>query len=186
MGRIRETRQQPQPGHGLKSCCRVLLYIRYNDMYVQKAVGKIKIKKMKLNGKTWIYVLGVLLVAMAIFLWQSPVANNDLSLDEDRLSQEPAYFSNLTQIPVTRSFDGNTHTYTGVITLPTPCYNLNVEAIVAESFPEQVRVEINATPTGEVCAQVLTDKPFQVSFQASERATVQGFLNSIPIDFVEM
>lgn len=141
---------------------------------------------MKLNGKTWVYVLVVLLVAVAFFLWRSPTSNNDLSLDEDRLSQEPAYFSNLTEIPVTKTFAGNTHTYAGVITLPTPCYNLDVEAIVAESFPEQVRIEIIAIPTGEVCVQVLTDKDFEVNFQASEQATVQGFLNSMPVDFIEM
>ncbi len=59
-------------------------------------------------------------------------------------------------------------------TLPNPCYEIYTEAIVAESFPEQVTIRSTVTPPSEdlVCAQVIQEVYEEGEFQASEEATI--------------
>lgn len=64
--------------------------------------------------------------------------------------------------------------YTITGTLPNPCYQIKTEAIVAESFPEQVTVKSVIVPPDPelVCAQVIQDVLERGEFEASESATV--------------
>ncbi len=57
---------------------------------------------------------------------------------------------------------------------PTPCHILTHEAIVAESFPEQVSLELSIQEPGpeEICIQVLEEVNLKGEFSASEQATV--------------
>ncbi len=59
-------------------------------------------------------------------------------------------------------------------TLPTPCYAVNTDAIVAESYPEQVTVKVTVQeqPTDGVCSTVIQEYSYSGTFQASEKATV--------------
>ncbi len=59
-------------------------------------------------------------------------------------------------------------------TLPTPCYAVNTEALVAESYPEQVtiKVTIQEQPTDGVCTTVIQDYSYSGTFQASGEAKV--------------
>lgn len=84
------------------------------------------------------------------------------------------------RIEAKRFFDDGTHTLVGEVVMPTPCDLLEVDAVVAESFPEQVTVRFSVVNNSEggVCAQVLTPQRFSVSFDASAdariRATYEG------------
>jgi hypothetical protein len=77
------------------------------------------------------------------------------------------------------SYQANTHVVAGELAVPTPCYLVAAEAMVAESFPEQVTIAITATEPAraEVCAQVITAKTFSVEFAASESATIRATVN---------
>lgn len=59
-------------------------------------------------------------------------------------------------------------------TLPTPCYAVDTEAIVAESYPEQVtiKVTVQEQPTDGVCSTVIQEYSYSGTFSASELATV--------------
>lgn len=59
-------------------------------------------------------------------------------------------------------------------TLPNPCYEISTEAIVAESYPEQVTIRSVVTEPDEdmVCAQVIQEVYEEGEFQASEEALV--------------
>jgi len=50
--------------------------------------------------------------------------------------------------------------YSHVVTKPTPCYLVEVEELIMESFPVQVRINLNVVenPETQVCIQVLTDE----------------------------
>lgn len=65
--------------------------------------------------------------------------------------------------------------YTLSADLPTPCYQLTAETIIAESFPEQVTVKAMILPldTGSdvACAQVITPAQYTGSYQADAKAT---------------
>lgn len=81
------------------------------------------------------------------------------------------------ELSIKTSFADGIHSYSGMLTLPDPCYEIETEALVAESFPEQVRVNITTYRREEICAQVLADKTFEGTFQASEQAKVSYYLN---------
>lgn len=88
-----------------------------------------------------------------------------------------------TKISVTHQFKSGLHTYVGVINAPTPCHSVSGEAVVKESYPEQVDIRIETKESEEICAQVVTTKKFKVSFSASESPVVRAFLNGAPILF---
>lgn len=67
--------------------------------------------------------------------------------------------------------------------LPNPCYGVSVEAIVAESFPEQVtlQVEIINPEDDAICAQVIEDVTLEGIYSASQNASLQLRVESLPI-----
>ena len=86
------------------------------------------------------------------------------------------------------TYENGIHTYKGFIDVPSPCYELTHEVIILESFPEQVHINFTSEiPQGKensICAQVITPKEFEVSFQASQEATVRATLNGAIMDLV--
>lgn len=59
--------------------------------------------------------------------------------------------------------------------MPTPCHSFTTDAIVAESFPEQVTITVEQKEPGddEVCIQVVDVQEMVGSFSASEGASVR-------------
>lgn len=126
--------------------------------------------------KTYIYLgFGILLVVLiSVFLYFLP---------KEKKVEEPVDRVT-TKISVEHSFSLGVHTYTGIIQVPTPCHEIFGEAIVKESYPEQVDIKLETRESGEVCIQVIAEKRFKVSFQASERPIVKAFLNGSPVLFI--
>ena len=59
--------------------------------------------------------------------------------------------------------------------LPNPCHSAEVDALVAESYPEQVTVMVNIkenTSTDTVCIQVIQELDISGEFSASSKAKV--------------
>ncbi len=56
--------------------------------------------------------------------------------------------------------------------LPNPCYSATVDTLVAESYPEQVTINItvNKPNSDKICAQVISDFEYEGSLSASEQA----------------
>lgn len=81
-------------------------------------------------------------------------------------------------IAAEHTFANGEHRISGVIPLPTPCHSLEVAATIAKSLPEQVWLEFTSTSgTSDVCAQVIDDRDFELSFQASEAAVIRARWN---------
>jgi len=93
---------------------------------------------------------------------EGQITNTPQSISSDDFTFEYTYTEN------------NLWSYTVKGTLPNPCYTISTEAIVAESYPEQVYVTSTITPPNEdqVCAQVIKDVKEIGEFTASESATV--------------
>lgn len=80
---------------------------------------------------------------------------------------------------VEESFQDSLHTLSGVVVVPTPCHQVTVsDVLIAESYPEQIRISLEVTSGSDICAQVITEKPFAVSFNASKEATITFLVNS--------
>ena len=88
-------------------------------------------------------------------------------------------------LPVTHVVKNDQHTISGILTLPDPCYFIEQSVLVKESFPEQVEITLTTQRRDELCATVVTDTPFEVSFQASEQAKVELILNGEAVELVE-
>jgi len=68
----------------------------------------------------------------------------------------------------------NTWKYSVTGVLPSPCYKATVEAVVRESYPEQVTVNLTtSSPEPDtVCVQMVLNYSEEGEFEASEKATV--------------
>ncbi len=68
-------------------------------------------------------------------------------------------------------FLDNHYVYYGNAQLPNPCYDLTVNSVIAESYPEQVTLNlVTRNNPGKVCAQVVSSKIFSGSIEVSENA----------------
>lgn len=94
----------------------------------------------------------------------------------------PNPYATITRIDAKHFYADGEHTIVGVLTLPTPCEVPSASATVAESFPEQVTIDIAIVTTAEMCAQVLTEQRFQVTAVASEGATFTARLQGRPVE----
>ena len=83
-------------------------------------------------------------------------------------------YPDITRIDATHYFIDGTHTLVGEIPFPTPCDLLETEALVLESYPEQVHVHFSVINNAETCTEVVTPQRFSVSFTASEAATISA------------
>lgn len=84
---------------------------------------------------------------------------------------------------VSHDFANGRHTYRGVISVPTPCHTLSyrVEQTATAPVETTIHFSVNAPSAGQVCAQVLKDEPFEVSYAGpatlpSPKATLNGEL----------
>ena len=87
-------------------------------------------------------------------------------------------------ITVNHYFDNGAHSLEGTLTLPTPCHILDYNTVVAESMPEQVMVNFSTKPGEGLCTQVLADKFFRVTFNASKDAVISATLDGKSIKLI--
>ncbi len=75
-----------------------------------------------------------------------------------------------------------TYTFVGTIAVPTPCHNLvsKIEQVSVDAY--QIQVTTTPPAPGVMCAQVITDKNFKVSFDAPENIEVTAFVDGVPYD----
>ncbi len=97
--------------------------------------------------------------------------------------EEPSSNLVTTSVSTLHQFSNGVHTYVGIIETPTPCYTVSGNAIVKESYPEQVDIRIETHDPEKICAQVVTAKKFKVSFRASAEAVVTAYLNGVRVLF---
>jgi len=118
-------------------------------------------------------ILGILLLLFTtIFVFLFFFKNNrqDIPSNTDRKEITVDNFT------LTTTYKGDSKwEYTVVGQLPNPCYTVTTNAMVAESYPEQVSITVSVQPpdADTVCAQVIQEYEYSGEFQASEKATVK-------------
>ncbi|KXK26483.1 MAG: hypothetical protein TR69_WS6001000487 [candidate division WS6 bacterium OLB20] len=75
-------------------------------------------------------------------------------------------------ISVEFSYGNGRYYYYGTVTTPTPCHKVLVDTRIAESFPEQVTMDVTVEATDAVCAQVIAEQVFSGEIQVSEQASL--------------
>lgn len=107
--------------------------------------------------------LAVLLLAGTVYIYfHNKSINNSQSINKDNFALTYNYIGN------------NTWEYTVAGQLPTPCYDANVEAIVMESYPEQVSIKVTPIQNNTigVCTTVVKDFTYDGTFNASSFAKI--------------
>jgi hypothetical protein len=120
-----------------------------------------------MNART---ILGVVVVAIIIlagyFFWPSQKTQ-----DAEPVTDDLVVANNEAEIGVAHTFEGGVHTISGEITLPNPCYELQEDVAIAESFPEQVFIELTGVASDGICIQITDTRPFSIDVEVDEQAS---------------
>ncbi|MFQ5492755.1 MAG: hypothetical protein ACE5DX_01170 [Candidatus Dojkabacteria bacterium] len=75
-------------------------------------------------------------------------------------------------------------TYFGTMQTPTPCSEVQVETLIAESFPEQVSINFTTKESDEICIQVIGERTFSGTVTVDREASFSVRVNGQPISEV--
>lgn len=125
----------------------------------------------------WSIIVVVVLIGLAalvFFSLQKP--EEDIPLPVDVRDRSDSTTDAKESTIIIHSFEDGIHQYAGNVEIPTPCHALDANALVAESFPEQITIQLTtvAPDPDTVCIQVLDRADFEVSASASEEARLVG------------
>ncbi len=81
----------------------------------------------------------------------------------------------VTFINAKHQYKNGKHIYAGIINLPTPCHSVEVKAVPAETG--KYTLDFTTKTTDEICAQVITPRPFRIEFTAPKNIKVDATLN---------
>ncbi|MEX0934859.1 MAG: hypothetical protein WDZ70_00855 [Candidatus Paceibacterota bacterium] len=135
------------------------------------------------NKYIGIGVVGIAIIILLIILLSGGASDNT---DTPPVSDDVEGFVPQ-EIQAIHTFSAGTHTLRGEIDLPTPCHTLTHDVMIAESFPEQVTINFQTEVNDQVvCAQVITPSAFEISFEASEDASIRTRFNdtNVPLQFL--
>lgn len=81
-------------------------------------------------------------------------------------------------IDVKHQYKNGEHIFSGLVEAPTPCHQ-----ITAQIFPGEVaELNIEIKDSGKICAQVISNIPFKVSYKAPEDQQFLAKLNGEPVN----
>lgn len=95
---------------------------------------------------------------------QSPTIDEEINL--------PAY-------DIKEEYKDSTYTFVGTVEVPTPCHNLESEVKQVSGSKYQIIVNTISPAEGVVCAQVMTNKDFKVTFKALADAEITAVINGV-------
>jgi len=128
-----------------------------------------------------LFVLIVLGMFVFVFIKQNEM-KQVTTPTPDVEDTEGGKYADIKRIDGKHFFIDGVHTVVGEVPMPTPCDLLEVDAIIAESFPEQVTLDFKVINNAEFCAEVITLQRFKVSATASEAATFKAMLQNRVIE----
>lgn len=129
-----------------------------------------------LVGIFFMVVLVAVLALVALNLYSKPLGGKTNTSSSSSVTSSTA--SNTYGFVLTEStYNTSTSSWSYQVdgNLPTPCHTATAEAIVAESMPEQVSINVTITPpvADTVCTQVIQTVTVTGNFSASSQAIVK-------------
>ncbi len=99
--------------------------------------------------------------------------SNEQPADHEQ-TQNDARYASITRIDGTHYYIDGVHTVVGEVPMPTPCDLLEANALIAESYPEQITLDFTVINNASFCDAQVTPQRFKVSATASEEALFQA------------
>ena len=134
-----------------------------------------------MDKKTTIVIVTVFVLIVAgmfgyAYMKKAEIEDTGINQPDTPTDTETGPYDSIDRVDAKHFYIDGEHTLVGEILFPTPCDLLNWDVQVAESFPEQVRVDFSVVNNSDICAQVMTLQRFKVSFSASEEASISAYL----------
>lgn len=86
------------------------------------------------------------------------------------------------QVYIDFTYENGKYLYSGTVQKPTPCDTVEVNAVIRESFPEQVTFAITTKSSDQICAQVITEEEISGEIAVSEQAVIEVTLNGEAVE----
>ena len=81
------------------------------------------------------------------------------------------------QVALDFTYEDGKYLYTGTVQKPAPCDSVEVDAVIRESFPEQVTLQITTQASDQICIQVISEEEIEGEIQVSEQAMIEVTYN---------
>jgi len=130
-----------------------------------------------MDKRTMILVVtlfSLIVVGMFVFAYLKRAELVQAPVAEAPIDEEVVMYPGITRIDAKHFIIDGVHTFAGEVVMPTPCDLVEVDAVVRESFPEQINLAFSVINNSEMCAQVLTTQRFMTSVNASPEAVVSA------------
>lgn len=138
-----------------------------------------------MSNKTIVFgVIGFLVIVASLFAFTS-FQKNKVTEQVPNMATSTAADSiryGITRIEAKHFFINGEHTIVGELSLPTPCDLLTTDALVAESYPEQVTFAFSIVNTTQDCEAKQTSQRFKISASASKQANLSATFLGQPVE----
>lgn len=127
--------------------------------------------------------ISVILIIILIVVWIFYAVGKDSAQNDTTREDLVEMEENRPEISINtkHQYKDGMHVFVGTLEIPSPCHSYNAE--IVEGNPFEVKLSITDPAEGEVCAQVITNRDFKVSYEASQDTQFFGTLNGEKIEF---
>jgi hypothetical protein len=116
-------------------------------------------------------LVGLIIVIYAYeFIFKKPIIESP-TIDESSFPTQ--------KIEIKEQYKDSTYTFVGSLDLPTPCHSLATTVNKVSDAKYQIQVTTIDPKKDTVCAQVITPKPYKVSFKAQADIEVTVNINGV-------
>ena len=124
-----------------------------------------------------ITIVGLLVLLVALVFGYEAVFNKQIV--ESPIKEDVSDNDLLLTLDVKRQYEDGVYTFAGQISVPTPCHTISSEVIAIENSVYVIEITTSAPNQDVVCAQVITQKDYKVSFEAPENTDVRAFVDGV-------
>lgn len=126
--------------------------------------------------KTIITIIS-LLVVLLVFLYGYEFVFKKPIIESPTISKDTDLYVPTTELK--EQYKDSVYTFVGNIQVPTPCHTIQSKVNVIADSTYQIEVITVPPVAGTICAEVITNKTYKVSFEAGKNITVTSRINGI-------
>lgn len=139
------------------------------------------------NKKTVAWIVGIIIVLIVGGWFYFSRGRGEPEREAAENGAPPAEEEEMITVNAKHQYKNGINTYAGTFPLPTPCDTLRAEVspvrssasngASADKTKNKAMITLDVVKSDQICIQVITDKPWQVSFEAPEDVSVELVVN---------
>ncbi len=128
-------------------------------------------------------IIIVIILVITGLIYSFKAKSSDSNRSSDPSNNEASREVFIPIVSVKHQYKNKVHTYVGELNLPSPCHILRHSVKISAENSPIYNLNFVASQTGELCAQVITPRPFKVSFEGPSEIKIMPTLNGEPLTF---